>query len=278
MYRLIVLAALAALLAASTAPAAVVAGKPKQLTARKGKVTATVSFREQPFLVARNVRLRIERAGELVIDEKLRSDQGDPAVDLPTAVRVLDLDADGGPEVLVDLYTGGAHCCSYSLIYRFDPAASEYLSIAHQWGNVGWGPQDVDGDGTPELESADDRFAYAFTAYAYSSFPPQVWRYRDGALVDSTREFPKLVRAEARALWRTYIRERHRVASERDLRGVLAAWQACKALLGEAEDGWATLREARARGELRGPSGWPSGYAYLKALRAFLEQTGYLAA
>ena len=36
-----------------------------------------------------------------------------------TPLQVVDLDADGEPEVLVDAYTGGAHCCALTEILRF---------------------------------------------------------------------------------------------------------------------------------------------------------------
>jgi hypothetical protein len=129
----------------------------------------------------------------------------------------------------------------------------------------------------PELASADDRFAYAFTSYAGSAFPVQVWRYRPGGLVDVTRAYRQLVRADAVQLWRSYVRERQRKPADRDVRGVLAAWQADKALLGEAGEGWKRLRAARAAGELKGSPPWPSGYRYLRELRAFLAAAGYLA-
>jgi hypothetical protein len=60
---------------------------------------------------------------------------------------------------------------------------------------------------------------------------------------------------------------------------VLAAWVADQYLLGRGQKAWATLVSLARKGEF-GPrpdlAGWPQGGAYLRALRAFLKQTGYL--
>jgi len=166
------LAVLLALLAAAPADAAT-----KSLTASSGDVEATLSWRTGGIFV-RDIRLQIVRAGLAVFDQQLLDDSGEPAIDLPQKLRVRDLDGDGEPEVVADLYTNGAHCCLYSLIYRYvasTPAA--YHAVLHLWGNVGYRLKDLDGNGLPELESADDRFAYAFTSFAGSGFPIQIWRY-----------------------------------------------------------------------------------------------------
>ena len=66
-----------------------------------------------------------------------------------------------------------------------------------------------------------------------------------------------------------------------DVRGLLGAYLAERMLLGEGRDGWLRLREALRRGDLsrtRTRGIGPSGEAYLRALRKFLVQTGYVSA
>jgi hypothetical protein len=198
---------------------------------------------------------------------------GDP---LPRkSVLVSDLDKNGEPEVIVDLFTGGAHCCSYSLIYGYSSGTGGYAQLKHQWGNVGYTLRDLGKDGVFEFDSGDDRFAYAFTSYAESRFPPRIWRYRAGKLVDVTRRFPRVVRADARRLIRAlpgYRRQRL------DVRGFLAAYQADNYLLGrrQAARGWRQLRAMARRGQIRPVSGaGPSGRRYLKSLLRFLRRLGY---
>ena len=243
--------------------------------ASAGAVEAELSFREREYAY-RDVRLRIRRRGKTVLDApapKLRCGPTCPGW-TPGEVRVRDLDRDGEPEVLADFFTGGAHCCTYSAIYRW--RGDRYRRGTSWWGNVGYRIRDVDRDGRPELVSADDRFAYEFTAYASSIPPLRIWRYDDGRLDDVTRRFPTAVRADARRLYRLYLSARR--SSFPEVRGVLAAYQAELDLLGRGDEGWRLLDRALVRGELgRGPSkdGYPAGRAYLARLRVFLLRLGY---
>ena len=191
----------------------------------------------------------------------------------PPKVTVRDLDADREPEIVLDTYTGGAHCCFESRIYRYLPTRAAYGGVRHSWADLGYKLRDLDRDGLPELVSADARFAYVFTSFAGSAFPIQLWRFDSGRLDDVTGAFPSRVTQDADALWRTYRRLRHKD----DVRGVLAAWLADEYLLGREQAGWKALEAANRRGELIGTyPGWPAGSAYLRALRSFLVRTGYI--
>jgi hypothetical protein len=53
-----------------------------------------------------------------------------------------------------------------------------------------WELRDLDGDGRPELDSWDGRWAYWGGSYGFSGFPAQIWAFRAGTLVDVTRTFP----------------------------------------------------------------------------------------
>ncbi|HEX5853090.1 MAG TPA: hypothetical protein VFY36_08355, partial [Solirubrobacteraceae bacterium] len=133
---------------------------------------------------------------------------------------VRDLNSDGEPEVLLDLYTAGAHCCYLSRFFFFD--GQRYRSLQHNFGDAGYRVKDFDGDGTPELVSADARFGYQFSSFASSLFPLQVWRYDGEELRDVTRTFPAQIRSDLRRAWRLYRNAlRHRVYEPR---GMIAAW------------------------------------------------------
>lgn len=247
---------------------------------RKGAVAAELAFRERSYVVG-DVHLRIRRAGRLVLDTPLVrvNCRGCPNNGLrlnlqSTPITIRDLDSDREPEVLYDLYTGGAHCCSYTLIFRYLPASRRYVRTLGYWGNAGYRLADLDKDGKPELVSSDDRFAYAFAAYVFSAEPPQIWRLAGGQLEDVTRLFPKVIAADAAEDWRTY--SKYRSDRSADVRGVIAAYVADQFLLGRPEEGWRRLDLAYRRGDLsRGDDIWPRGKAYLKALRQFLVANGY---
>src|SRR3954452_512178 len=127
-------------------------------------------------------RVTIERAGRKLVDDHVGDGPAFPQI--RKAVRVRDLDGDHEPEILVDAYSGGAHCCERTRVYSFD--GSDYAFTVHQWGNQDYALRDPDGDGRPELVSGDDRFAYAFSAYAFSVFPVRIYVDRGGRLLERT--------------------------------------------------------------------------------------------
>jgi subtilisin-like proprotein convertase family protein len=242
-------------------------------------VAADLSYRETNGSY-RDVRLAIRRHGRLAFDgpvaavgcsgcalSGLSTILGDP-------LQLRDLDGDGEPEVLVDLFSGGAHCCWLTVFLRYD--GHGYRKTTHLWGDPSYRLRDLDGDGRPELVSADDRFAYEFTYYAASALPVQVWHFDHGALADVTSQYPALVRKDAATLWAEYLQTKNE--KDADVRGVLAAWLADEYRLGLADEGWQKLQAAYARGELSPPRVdplWPAGKKYLSSLRAFLAKSGY---
>jgi hypothetical protein len=186
-------------------------------------------------------------------------------------VRVVDLDADGEPEVVLDLYSGGAHCCSSTQVFRWDPGTSAYLLSQHFWGDPGALLTDLRHDGRLEFRSADDRFAGQFAAFAFSGLPLQIWRFSAGRFIDVTRSFPSLIVADANGFLRDYKRTR---AQGLGL-GLLAAWAADEELLGRGALVTSTLARELRLGHLRSVSGWEQGRQFVTSLKRFLRRAGY---
>lgn len=253
-------------------------------TASKGQVTATLSY-ERKGQLFKNVRVRVTRAGALLVDEPGPGASGEcgdrcafgprfafvgaPSIFLP------ELDGDAEPEVLADFYTGGANCCAFSRIYDYSPGVGSYVRIERNWGTGNYrGARDLDGDGVAELESSDPRFKYRFGCGACTPEPLRIFHLRAGELVNVTRRFPKAVKRDLRLRLKDYRRVgRDRFAA----RGFLAAIVADRYLLGHRRAARRTLRGALRRGELRGArgDGVPDGGAYVRALLRFLRRTGY---
>ncbi|PWU21126.1 MAG: hypothetical protein C5B48_11655 [Candidatus Rokuibacteriota bacterium] len=226
------------------------------------QVHATISYAMREGVI-QQARLEIRRGGTLRFATSVRSLSHGRA-DL-LGLRVRDLDGDGEPEILLDLYTRGAHCCWQSLVYRY--VAPTYRETLHGWGNVDYRLADLDHDGRPELRSADDRFAYAFTDFADSFFPVRIWHFDRGRFLEVTRRFPATVEADATKLWRDYLELRR---SGRDGRGALAAWLADEYQLGRSSEGWEQLDKLSHQGALGSQA-----TAYLNNLRVFLRKLGY---
>ncbi|MCX7593557.1 MAG: hypothetical protein N2235_07325 [Fischerella sp.] len=241
------------------------------IAGQSGNVRAEISYEQPQEYQYKNVQIKIVREGQTILTQKLPQDS---EYDRPIGalldksdrdkLPVLDVDGDKEPEVIADFFTGGAHCCTYSLIYHYDPKAKQYKKIRHEWGNGGYRLRDLDRDGLPEFESRDDRFAYAFAAYAASGYPLQIWQYRQGKMIDVTRRYPKLIYNHAFELWQTFLSARKQ--GDRG-KGFLAAYLADKYMLGQGQDGWQKVKQAyKGRDRTR----------YFADLRKFLRETGYI--
>jgi hypothetical protein len=251
--------------------------------AADGDVSAELTYDKVSDFEYHDVHLKIVRAGATRLDADIpppchECPPNPAASETKGSLVVEDLDGNSEPEVLVDLYTGGAHCCTWTQLYEYRPATGSYFRTKHGWADSGYTLRDLDRDGKPELHSYDASFAFAFTAYAFSVFPVQIWSFRDGHLTNVTRRFRRELRRDARMNKRLYRRTRDN--EEADIRGVLAAYLADKYLLGQGRSGWRLVKRAVERGEVRKFGGRfdpnPAGRSYLRRLRRFLKRTGYL--
>jgi hypothetical protein len=243
-------------------------------TADAGTVHAEFSYDRGADDRFTSLALRISDNGTPIVDEAIPDDdflQPGGFVDKPS-LHAEDFDGDGVPEVVLDLYTGGAHCCLESWIHH-----GTAPKLVHKWGDVGYRFKDVDADGTSEFLSADDTFAGAFTSYASSRFPLQVWAWTGDHLTDITRQDvlrPRLVR-EAAGLRKAYRTAHGRIArghgglTQRErVRAALAAYAADQCSLLRCEQGMAVIDRARRRREV------PKGFK--RDVRKLLRAGGYL--
>ena len=276
---LVALLALAIPAAASAAPMQESAAHPSP----GGEVAAQLTFDKNDEFNYSNVRIKITRGGATLLDALVPapcdqcpvSPQGGGNSENPSLV-ARDLNADGEPEVLIDLYTGGAHCCSYTQIYSYHAATNAYRRVKGSWGDYGYELTDLDKDGTPEFRGADFRFAAAFTAYAASGAPPMIFKFVGGKLKNVTKTY----RAEIKKNLRQYLdlyREIRKDPDVPDVRGFLAAYVADKYLLGQGDTAFDLVYAAYRRGELRGLQGdtSPAGKRYISELRKYLRRWGY---
>jgi hypothetical protein len=249
-------------------------------SASQGAVTATFSYRKSGDLEWTGLRLTIVRAGTTLFDGAPDVRQCPEPYCVPagafgtsgaTSVRVRDLDGDGEPEVVLELYTGGAHCCLYAQVYRLRAGASGYDTTIHDFGDPGFALGDLDGDGRPEFRSADFRFDYAFSSFASSGMPVRIWRFQAGRFLDVTASFPARIRRDAALWWRGYRRRRARTDGEQ--LGLVAAWAGDEYRLGRRAHVLAVLRREARHGRLKGPG--LHGSRFIRSLDRFLRRLGY---
>jgi hypothetical protein len=262
------------------APASALAGSK---TVTRDGVSATLSWSEpapggDPAVV--DPHLTISRNGVQVIDRDLGTlcqlcyGLAEPR----KALRVRNINRNPEPEVLVDLYSGGAHCCWSTAI--FSRKGKRYGVRVGQWGNSGYRLRDLDPDAPAarrglEFVTVDDRFAYRFTAYAFSLRPPRVFQLSEsGRLVDRTHRFLGLIRGSLREMDKLIIELEAEPGS--DLRGAVATRVADMYLLGRDDEVDAYLADQLAKGNLEGDAGWPAGEQFKPALLKFLGNSGYI--
>ena len=245
-------------------------------TAASGAVSATLSYEHaEDSPEWSDLQLTVSRDGAPVLASGLAS--GDcqapycgPAGDL--AVRgslvVQDLDGDGEPEVVVDLFTGGAHCCFLSRFYRWDGA--RYVAAERNFADPGYRIDDLDGDGVKELVTSDARFGYAFTAFAFSVMPVRIYHLSAGRWTLVTKRFPDRIRADRDANWRLF----RKAGRQDEPRGAVAAWAADELMLGHRASATRTLDRLARQGRLHGS--FPrSQRKFVHNLLRFLARHGY---
>jgi hypothetical protein len=238
-----------------------IANSQQETVVESGAIQVEVSYYEGDSFCAENPQVVIRRSGEVALQEALP----DSACRIFN-MDVQDLDGDQESEILINFYSGGAHCCTFSNIYRYQSDSNDYISITQSWGNPSFQLEDLDGDGLMEFVSADNRFAYRFAGYAASGMPLQIWQYRQGDMVDVTRNYPDLVYSDAYRWWQAYTEVRTYGAESK---GVLAAYLADKYLLGQEEDGWERVQAVYQESDR---------LSFFTDLRQFLTDSGYAVA
>ena len=247
-------------------------------TAHGGAVTATFTFEGKvPSFHA--LHLTIARAGTVVYDQPVVARfcgtlcwPGVPVGRHP-AVRVVDLEHTGEPDVVLNLYSGGAHCCTLLQIFSFDAAANTYVKTERVFGDPDARIVDLRHDGRFEILTADDAFAYRFTDYAASGLPIEILTFANRRFTNVTRSYPRLVAKDA-AVW---LKAFQGMARDRypDSVGVIAAWAADEDMLGHSGLVGRELAQQARAGHLNAPFR-AGGTKFIAALQKFLRRRGYL--
>jgi hypothetical protein len=185
-------------------------------------------------------------------------------------LKVSDIQGNGSPDVILDLYSGGAHCCAILQVYRYDPGSGGYTIFQRDFGDPGVNLERL--GGAYEFLSADDRFAYAFAAFAFSGLPVQIWSLGAHGFVNVTRRFPALIAADAARQYHDYLANRKQGFGL----GFIAAWAADEDLLGHGALVAKTLAAQNREGGLRSADGLAHGSGFIASLQRFLAKYGYV--
>lgn len=243
------------------------------VSAHSGDVSATFSYTgtQIPY---RNLHLTITRAGQVLYSQAVTAKDCSPYCALgrlgphQPPLRVLDLESNGAPDVVLGLFSGGAHCCSIDQVFSYDPGTMTYTKSEWNFSNAGAALRRV--DGRYVFVSANNAFYYEYSSFAGSGAPIQIFRFSNGNFRDVTRSYPALIRPDAALWWKAFT---HNYG---DGEGLIAPWAADEYLLGKV-----ALVNSRLQSELRsnhlhsGTPGVPSGRRFITALKRFLIRQGY---
>lgn len=189
------------------------------------------------------------------------------------------------PGVMIEGFSGGAHCCEAPVIYLFNRRDNHYVSAVDMSPtnykdhlafdhNRGFVPMVVGKQVL--LRSGDDQFSYAFDCYACSAPPIVLDAVGPNGLVDVTLQHPSLVAADARSLWKSA--QQAAVLNGAGSFGILPAWVADECALGRGVTAWSTIEHLTKDGELSDALYHQETFnrgSYLTRLKAFLLHNDY---
>lgn len=269
-FRTAALAVIALLAAAAVAVAATTTTQ----SASAGGVTATFRYTGSGIDV-HGAHLTIARHGKTVYDQPVRSkacgSQCGPGAfgKHARSVGVVSLNP-GQPDVILELYTGGANCCLVDQVFTYAPAAGTYVKTERDFGSYGAAIRRLGRARRWRFVSGDESFKYAFTDGADSGEPIQIFSFSATRFHNVTRAYPTLIASDARRWWKFF---------KSDLSngvGLIAAWAADQELLGHHKQVQSTLATEARRGDLRdGGTGGPTGQRFITALNQMLHKLGY---
>jgi hypothetical protein len=264
----------------SLATSTAIAGATTQTASRGGEVATFTFHGTSP--ISENPYLKITLDGKAVYQQRVSSRwcgtecSANVIAGARQVIHVVRLQPKGSLSVVLDLYTGGAHCCFVEQVYSFKPNSSIIEKSEHNFGDPGVRLVKLSTDGTVDFLSANDAFAYEFTDYAASGMPIEILNFSHNAFRNVTRSYPTLIAKDAQQWIKAFWSQ----AGDhyQDSVGVVAAWAADEDMLGHSSAVAHFLAVQATAGHLNSALSpiTPRGQKFVVALQKFLRKQGYL--
>jgi hypothetical protein len=255
----------------AAAPAAALA---TAQTATSGIVSATFSYQGSVGPTISNEMLTIERSGQPVYSAAVTSSlcsaslPCDPASN--ESVHVLNLEGNGEPDVVLDLFSGGADCCTVEQVFSYDPGTMTYVKTERNVGQAGAKLEDLSHNGRFEFLTADSSFVCTFTDCADSGAPIEILAFADRRFGSVTTSYRSLIVKDAARWLKLY---QHHLSNGL---GLIAPWAADEDLLGHSAQVRSYLARQLTAHHLKGQPFSPGGQKFIKALDRLLRKDGYV--
>jgi hypothetical protein len=244
------------------APAGAIA---KTVTASAGGVKATLTYgvgaenngstTSQQLLITRHGKPVYEQPVPVTGCFKLCDPEGSKPV------HVADLYGDGGQDVVLTLFTGGADCCTIDDVFVPSAAVGSYVLDQHNFGEDGAVLKDIGPNRRPEFVSADPAFYCRFSACYASGLPIQIFEFSGEHFVNVTKQHPVLISDDAAKWLKLY--HKHPAQGQ----GLLAAWLGDEENLDEGTGISTVINELEQKGDVT--------KAFVASLARFLKAHHY---
>ncbi len=192
------------------------------------------------------------------------------------------------PAVMVEGFSGGAHCCMVPVLYSFDATTSTYakvldMSAANFKSAMKFDPNDgyvaKTVGGQVVLETGDGVFPYYFGCYACTPAPIHLEVWGPRGMLDVTGQHPQFVEANAHQLWSGVVSEENGADGYYGLFGSLAAWTAEECTIGRGASAWSQVQVLQSKGVLSDKHYYQGTFmtkgSFVPTLRSFLLKHGY---
>jgi len=150
-------------------------------------VTGAYTFQTKYDSINYATQLRVKKNKKIIYKEIFP--------DRITDIKEFDLDNDGKKEILINMFSGGAHCCTNLYAGKIINNKFQFTDSI-LWGNSFYEIEDLNKDKKFQVLGMNDMFAYAFTNYAQSQFNILIFGYANNKFVNVTKNFPKLIEEE----------------------------------------------------------------------------------
>jgi hypothetical protein len=189
------------------------------------------------------------------------------------------------PSVMIQGFSGGAHCCDVPVIYAYDDTEKRYVTLVDMSPDHYMDPHAFDPNqgftpvlaGTQVLlKTGDGRFDYAFDCFACSATPIVLDAVVGDGLTDVTLQHPARVVADARSIWKSAQTQAAQFGA--GAFGLLPAWVADECALGRGATAWTTIQDLAKAGKLSDELFYEETLnrgSYVARLRSFLLRNDY---
>jgi hypothetical protein len=164
-------------------------------------------------------------------------------------IKEVDFNKDGNKTILINTYTGGAHCCNILLACKIKNdklITTDTLYLADSYPEL----EDLDKNDRTEITAYNMMFAYAFTNFAETRAPRVIYTVENGKFKEITKNYPALLKSQIDE-WmtdlRVYLDSNYQCPAEGEeafntdagsVQTILAAITANYFILGDVEKGY----------------------------------------